>query len=74
MMKVYGNKVAGIMLVNSAVIGMDGHLVILSGPLLPHLMELDVLSWISEIVLLIIMLKLPWMELLLQQHRQTLLA
>ena len=43
-MKVYGNKMPGTMLVIGAVIGMDGHLLILLGQLALPLMELGVLS------------------------------
>ena len=73
--KVYGNKMPGTMLVMCAVIGMGGQLVLQLGQLALHLMEWDALSWILETVGLVeVLLMLPWMELSLQQHVQTLLA
>ena len=43
-MKVYGNKMPGTMLVIGAVIGMGGHLLILLGQLALPLMEMGALS------------------------------
>ena len=63
-MKVYGNKMPGTMLVISAVIGMGGHLLqailmLLLGQLALPLMELGVLNWILETVGMVELLMLP---------------
>ena len=58
-MKVYGNKMPGTMLVMCAVIGMGGQLVLQLGQLALHLMEWDALSWILETVGLVELLTLP---------------
>ena len=58
-MKVYGNKMPGTMLVISAVIGMGGQLRLLLGQLALPLMELGVLNWILETVGMVELLMLP---------------
>ena len=58
-MKAYGNKVLGTIMVISAVIGMGGMVMLILGQLALHLMELGVLSWILETVLQVELLMLP---------------
>ena len=72
--EVCGKKMTGTLGVVHAVIGMGFIVVLLLGQLVLHSMEWGMLSWTLETVTQLELFMLTWMELLLHQHRQTLLA